>query len=313
MAAYRNPEQGVESPKAGLRSRGPRSLMVEGPMRTLHKLVEGLVFAEGPRWRDGSLFISDMHGRRVLRLDDAGGYQVVATCEGATSGLGWLPDGRLLVVVMEARKVMRLEFDGRLVEHADLNQIATFHANDMIVASDGTAYVGNFGFSLFPLGEPRPAVLARVTPDGQVSAAADGLWFPNGLAITPDGATLIVAESAAFTLTAFDIGEDGGLSNRRLWASLGEGRAPDGLCLDEAGAAWLAVPHAKEFVRIREGGEVLETITVEDTALACVLGGDDRRTLFLLTSRELEPEKCLASPSACVFTTRVEVAGTGRP
>ena len=282
-------------------------------MRTLTTLASGLVFAEGPRWRDGALFISDMHGRHVLRLDAQGGCEVIATCEGATSGLGWLPDGRLLVVVMEARKLMRLEPDGRLVEHADLGAIATFHANDMVVAADGTAYVGNFGFPLFPLGEPKPATLARVAPDGAVGAAADGLWFPNGLAITPDGRTLIVAESAGFCLTAFTIGEDGGLGGRRIWAPLGQGHAPDGVCLDVEGAAWVAIPHAKTFVRVREGGEILDTIAVEDTALACVLGGEDRRTLYLCTSRELEPDGCLASPSASVFTTRVEVAGAGRP
>ena len=283
-------------------------------MRTLTTLVSGLVFAEGPRWHDGALHISDMHGRRVLRLDEAGGYEVVATIsEGATSGLGWLSDGRLLVVAMEPRKLMRLEPDGRLVEHADLSAVATFHCNDMVVAADGTAYVGNFGFSLFPLGEPKPAILARVAPDGTVSAAADGLWFPNGLAITPDGRTLIVAESAGFCLTAFTLGADGALGERRVWAPLGQGHAPDGLCLDAEGAAWVAIPHDKTFVRVREGGEVVETIAVEDTALACVLGGEDRRTLYLCTSRELEPDRCLASPSASVLTTRVEVAGAGRP
>ena len=282
-------------------------------MRSLRTLADGLAFAEGPRWHDGALFISDMHGRRVLRIDEWGGIQVVATCECATSGLGWLPDGRRLVVEMERRRVMRLESGGRLVQHADLSGIATWHANDMVVAADGTAYVGNFGFSLFPLGEPRTTAIARVTPDGQASVGADGLLFPNGMAITPDGATLIVAESGAYCLTAFTIAADGALAGRRLWAALPEGEAPDGICLDKEGALWVGVPHGKKFVRVREGGAILETIAVDDTALACVLGGPDRRTLFLLTSRELEPDKCLATLSARVLATQVEVAGAGRP
>ena len=282
-------------------------------MRSLTTLVDGLAFAEGPRWHDGALFISDMHGHRVLRIDEGGDVAVVATCDGATSGLGWLPDGRLLVVEMERRRVMRLEPDGRLVQHADLSGIATWHANDMIVAADGTAYVGNFGFSLFPLGELRTAAVARVTPDGRASVGADGLLFPNGLAITPDGATLIVAESAAYSLTAFTIAADGTLADRRVWAAFPDDEAPDGLCLDEEGAAWVAIPHKKKFVRVREGGEILETIAVDDVALACVLGGPDRRTLFLLTSREIEPEKCLSALGARVLVTRVEVTGVGRP
>jgi sugar lactone lactonase YvrE len=183
----------------------------------------------------------------------------------------------------------------------------------MVVAPDGTAYVGTFGFSLFPFGDPCMASLARVAPDGRVSVAADNLFFPNGIALTDDGRTLIVAESMACRLTAFSVNPDGTLSDRRVWAVLGEGRAPDGICLDAEGAAWVAVPQQKAFVRVREGGDMLETIAVPDHALACVLGGEDRRTLYMTTSAEVEPDKCLANPSASLLMTRVDVAGAGRP
>lgn len=281
--------------------------------RNLQTLASGLVFAEGPRWHDGALYISDMHGRRVLRIEDDGEVKTVAEIGDMTSGLGWLPDGRLLVVSMEARKILRQEADGTIALHADLGAIATHNCNDMIVAADGTAYVGNFGFSLFPMGTPCTAAVARITPKGVASVGGDGLWFPNGLAITADGKTLIVAESAAYCLTAFTIAPDGSLSGKRLWAQLPDGHAPDGLCLDAEGAAWVAVPHLNKYIRVREGGEVADTIEVEGYALACVLGGADRRTLYMAISGEIEPDKCLENPSASVVATRVEVAGSGRP
>lgn len=282
-------------------------------MRTLTTLAAGCSFAEGPRWRDGALYFSDMHARRVVRIGADGALQPVAMFDSAVSGLGWLPDGRLLVVAMEARKVMRLETDGRIVEHADLSAVASHNANDMVVGPDGVAYVGNFGFSLFPLGEPRTTNLARVAPDGAVSAAASDLFFPNGIALSEDGRTLIVAESAGFCLTAFTVEADGALTDRRLWAHFGEGWAPDGLCLDRDGAAWVALPHAHKFVHVREGGAILDTVEVRDYALACVLGGPDRRTLFMAVSSELEPEACLAKLGAGILATEVDVPGAGWP
>ena len=253
-------------------------------MRDIETIADGLIFAEAPRWHDGALHITDMHGGHVLRIGDDGAVTIEAKLDDMTSGLGWLPDGRLLVVSMADRKVMRREPDGQMVEHADLNGIATFHCNDMIVAADGTAYVGNSGFSLFPMGEPRTAAVARVDPAGDVNVAAADLWFPNGLAITADGGTLVVAESAGYCLTAFAIGSDGTLSDRRVWAPLAAGHAPDGLCLDAEGAAWVAVPHLRKFIRVREGGEVVETIAVDRHALACALGGPERRTLYMAVS-----------------------------
>lgn len=282
-------------------------------MRNLRTLKDGLIFAEAPRWHDGALHISDMHGRRVLRIDADGTTTIIAEIDDMTSGLGWLPDGRMLVVAMAGRKVMRQEHDGRMVEHADLSGIAKFHCNDMVVAENGTAYVGNFGFSLFPMGNPCPAAIACITPEGQASIGAADLWFPNGIAVTADGGTLIVAESAGFCLTAFARAADGTLSDRRVWAQLETDHAPDGICLDAEGAAWVAIPHYKKFVRVHEGGEVVETIDVERHALACALGGLNRRTLFMTMSTELEPEACLTNPTAAVLATEVDIAGVGRP
>ena len=281
--------------------------------RTLQTLVSGLSFAEAPRWHAGALWLSDMHADRVVRVSMSGALEVVAQFDGPVSGLGWLPDGRLLVVSMHDRRVLRLEHDGRVVEHASIAGVAPYHANDMIVAADGTAYAGNFGYSIFPREEPRATVLARIAPDGSVTAEGRDLWFPNGMVITPDATTLIVAESGAARLTAFDVATDGKLGSRRVWAEFGTGQAPDGICLDAEGLMWVAMPRQNKFVRVREGGDVVETIEVDDYALACVLGGADRRVLFLLTSGETHPDRCAAALSARVRTTRVEIAGAGRP
>ncbi len=283
-------------------------------MRAVRTVVDGLTFAEGIRWHDGAVYFSSMHDGRVRRIGPGGKAEVVATLDDdATSGLGWLPDGRMLVVAMHGRNVMRREPDGRMVVHAALDDVATFHANDMVVARDGTAYVGNFGFQLFPLLDPRPAALARVAPDGSVSVAAPDLWFPNGIALTPDERTLIVAESGGYCLTAFTRAADGTLTDRRPWAMLGDGNPPDGFCLDAEGAAWIAIPSTGKFIRVREGGEVVETISVDRHALACVLGGPERRTLYMAVSREIEPEKCLADPGGAVLLAEVDVPGAGRP
>ena len=280
--------------------------------RDVRTLVSGLSFAEAPRWNEGALYLTDMFENRVLRIDDGGTVSVAARFDAPVSGLGWLPDGRMLAVSMESRQLLREEADGFVV-HADLSRIATYHANDMVVAKDGTAYVGNFGFSLHPPEAPRMATLAKVSPDGTVSAAADDLFFPNGMAITPDERTLIVAETGGCRLTAFEIASDGALAARRVWAELGDGVHPDGMCLDAEGAAWVALPLAKEFIRVREGGEVTERITVADAALACVLGGPERRTLYLMTSGALDPDGCRAQHDASVLAVEVDVPGAGRP
>lgn len=277
-------------------------------------VVEGISFGEGPRWRAGCLYISDVHADRILRIHPAGGYDVVAQFEMPVSGLGWLPDGRMLVVSMHDRKILRQEANGEFVEHADISHIATWHANDMVVAADGTAYVGNFGFQIAPVRkEPCTAAIAKITTAGATSIAATGLWFPNGMVITADGRTLVVAESAAKSLSAFDIAEDGTLVNQRLWGKMDPYQLPDGICLDAEGAIWIASPPSREVVRMREGGEVVERIALEQEGIACMLGGEDRRTLFILTAQQRDPDWCRNNHTARVLAVRVEIPGVGLP
>ena len=278
--------------------------------RAMQRVCEGLAFAESPRWHGGALWFSDFYTRRVQRLDPAsGGLRTVCELPGQPSGLGWLPDGRLLIVSMLDRRVLRLEADGSLAVHADLSRLASFHCNDMVVDAAGRAYVGNFGFDLLAKAPPAPAELMLVQPDGTARVAAGGLMFPNGCVVTPDGCTLVVAETAAKRLTAFDIAAgDGGLSRRRVWAELGALR-PDGICLDAEGAIWCAALRAKACVRVREGGEVLARIETEAPCIACALGGGDGRSLFIVTGEVSGAEEALARRSACIWATRVDVPG----
>ena len=283
-------------------------------MRTIEILHAGLSFGEAPRWRDGDgLYLSDIHANRIMRLGPDGALETVAAFDGPVSGLGWLPDGRLLVVSMHDRRVLRRDADGQFRTHADLSAIATWHANDMVVDARGAAYVGNFGFSLTPREAPRAAKLARVGADGAVSVAADELWFPNGAVITPDGQTLIIGESAAQRLTAFTIAPDGALSDRRVWAQMADGAFPDGICLDAEGAVWVASPSTREVLRLREGGEVVDRIETEQMAIAPMLGGEDRRTLFICTAESTDPEACKANHTARLLAIGVDVPGAGLP
>lgn len=273
-------------------------------------LYDGFAFIEGPRWHDGALWFSDMHDDSVWRAAPGKAPEKMADVPSYPSGLGWLPDGRLLVVSMMDKKVMRQEPGGALVQHADLSAIAVRRTNDMVVSSTGHAWVGNFGFD-FDTGEaPAPAALAGISPDGKVSKAADGLLFPNGMVITPDGNTLIAAETFGAKLTAFDIASDNTLSNKRDWALLPEGAVPDGICLDADGAVWAASPTTGTCLRLSEGGEVLETVTTGRQTIACALGGADGRTLYLSTAETTHREKCRALRSARIETVQVKVPGT---
>jgi sugar lactone lactonase YvrE len=274
-------------------------------------LLDGLVFPEGPRWHDDKLWFSDMHAHRVMTVDLDGRTDTVLEVPGQPSGLGWLPDGRLLVVSMTDRRLLRLD-PGGVSTAADLSHLATFHCNDMVVDGQGRAYVGNFGFDFL---EEQPFVAARlalVTPDGKVRVVADDLAFPNGTVITPDGSTLIIGESFGARLTAFDIEPDGGLVRRRLWAAL-DGVVPDGICLDAEGAIWVASPLSSEVVRVLEGGTIAERIAVATNAYACMLGGPDRRTLFVLTAATHDPERARAERRGRIETVPVEVPGAGWP
>jgi sugar lactone lactonase YvrE len=280
--------------------------------RDVDLFLDGMGFGEGPRWHDGRLWFSDFVARQVSSVDMAGELRVEAKLDDQPSGLGWLPDGRLLIVAMHQKAVLRREQDGGLTHHADLSGVATGDANDMVVAEDGTAYVGNLGSDLVA-GEPiREAKLARVRPDGQVSVGAEGLLVPNGSVITPDGDLLIVGESFAQRYTAFPIARDGSLGSGRIWAELGEGRKPDGCTLDAEGAIWFANCASNHVARVVEGGRITDTTDVPDRAFACALGGEDGRTLFVLTC-PTGPNADHQPGSGRMWITRVDVPHAGQP
>ncbi len=275
-------------------------------------LLNDLVFPEGPRWHNGRLWFSDMHAHEVVAVDTDGRRETMVTVPEQPSGLGWLPDGRLLIVSMEDRKLLRLD-PGGLAVAADLANLAPFHCNDMVVDAQGRAYIGNFGFDMWNE-EARGTVLIMVSPEGRPLVVAEDMWFPNGMAITPDGRTLIVAETVAHRLTAFDIEEDGSLSHRRVWAQVDA--RPDGICLDAEGCIWMASPREPHaFLRVAEGGEIRERIDLVDrNAYACALGGVDRRTLFLLEARASKPAAGTdARSNGRIRMVEVAVPGVGFP
>jgi sugar lactone lactonase YvrE len=242
--------------------------------------MTGIVFGESPRWHDDRLWFSDWGAQEIIALDLEGNSEVIIRMPSFPFCIDWLADGRLLIVLASDRLLLRREHDGSLVTHTDLSCLSEHPWNDIVVDGRGNAYIGNTGFD-FPAGEFAPGILALVTPDGSARQVADGVAFPNGIVVTPDNSTLIVAESYANSLTAFDIAADGSLSNRRVWADLDNG-VPDGICLDAEGAIWYGDVPNKRCVRVREGGEVLQTIELDRGCFACMLGGVDRRTLFLV-------------------------------
>ena len=250
-------------------------------MPELRTLMGGIAFGESPRWHEDRLWFSDWGTQEIVAVDLQGNSEVMV--HAATSApfcIDWLPDGRLLVVSGSEARLRRQEPDGSLVDHANLGGLSRHPWNDIVVDGRGNAYVGNIGFD-FPTGEFAPGTLALVTPDGEARQVADGVAFPNGIVVTPDDSTLILAESYGGRLTAFDIGDDGSLSSRRVWADL-DGGAPDGICLDAEGAVWYADVPNERCVRVREGGEVLQTIDLDRGCFACMLGGPDGKTLFMV-------------------------------
>jgi sugar lactone lactonase YvrE len=279
--------------------------------RTPRPILDGLCFGEGPRWHEGKLWFSDMHAPNVMTVDLDGRSEVIVEVPGHPSGLGWTPDGRLLIVSMEDRRLLRLDPSG-LTEVADLSRLASFHCNDMVVDRQGRAYVGNFGFDLHYGGEPRPAEVILVEPGGRARVLLDDMMFPNGTVITPDDRTMVIGESFAARLTAFDIQPDGSLTNRRAWATL-DGAVPDGICLDAEGAIWVASPVSHEVLRVREGGQVTDRVRVEKQAFACMLGGPDRKTLFICTASDGHPEKSRAARDGRIEVVDVDVPGAGLP
>jgi len=296
-------------------------------------IADGLAFLEGPRWHDGMLWFSDFYTQGVYRVKPGQAVEKVLHLPQQPSGLGWLPDGRMLVVSMLDRKIMRLEKDGQLAVHADLWQHCSWHCNDMVVAPNGNAYVGNFGFDLTEAAATgavahRHTCLVLVRPDGSTQVVAEHLGFPNGSVITPDEKTLIVAESSANRISRFDILDDGTLGPRRDFAAfddLGDEPSvaarlmrasivPDGMTLDAEGAVWFADAARQKVVRMAEGGNILDEIsTAPEGAFATMLGGEDGKTLFICVAPDSHAPARKAARQARMLATRVDVAHAGTP
>jgi sugar lactone lactonase YvrE len=285
-------------------------------------LTDGIFFGEAPRWHQGRLWFSDFHAHAVLSVSLAGDLRTEFEIDDQPSGLGWMPDGSLLVVSMRKRQILRRFADNHMALHADLGGVATFHCNDMVVDAAGRAYVGNFGFDLDAeiasrgvqsvVADHARADLALVRPDGSVEIAARGLSFPNGSVITPDGRTLIVGETLAGALTAFDIAEDGTLSRRRVWANIAP-RIPDGCAMDADGAMWVANAVARECVLVTAGGEIRDVVATDEFCFACMLGGDDGRTLFMMTAPTSAHAVASQAARGKILVAEVAVPHAGRP
>lgn len=278
--------------------------------------LRGIYFGEGPRWHEGRLWFSDFYGHCVRALSPDGDAEIIVRFDGQPSGLGWLPDGRLLLVSMIDHLLLRQDADGALRVHADLSPVSRHRSNDMLVDRRGGAYVGNFGFdneASAPAAQaPVPTSLCRVEPNGTVSAAATDLLFPNGMVLTPDGRTLIVAETFGARLTAFEVAADGALSGRRVWADLtGTGVYPDGICLDADGSVWVAAAAQPRCVRVREGGEIVDEAHFSQNCFACALGDADGGTLYAVTAPTSAAAVAAAAPRGLVEKTRVSVPGAG--
>jgi sugar lactone lactonase YvrE len=282
-------------------------------MSDVRVLLDGLVFGEQPRWHEGRLWFSDWGTQEVIAVDMDGRSEVMARGRAFPLCVDWLPDGRLLMVSAREGLLLRQEPDGSFETHGDLRGASDPPAgNELVVDGRGNAYVNGGGFDLMAGEEFAPGVVALVAADGSARQVADGLAFPNGMLIMPDDRTLIVAESYAKRLTAFDITTDGSLTNRRVWAELGDG-VPDGICADAENAVWYADVPNQRCVRVRNGGEVLETIELDRGCFACALGGPDRATLFMIANRWLGPANMLQGRDTQVLTAPAPAPGAGRP
>jgi sugar lactone lactonase YvrE len=280
--------------------------------RTVETMYEGLDFGEGPRWHDGRLWVSDFFQHTVSSFGSTGDRRVELELDDQPSGLGWLPNGDLLVVAMNSRQVRRVDGDGDVHLHADLSSIATGPCNDMVVDGRGNAYVGNFGFDMEKGTPPAPADVALVRPDGTVEVAAAGLQFPNGSVVTPDGSTLIIGESMGARYRAFAIAEDGTLDEGRIWAEV-PGQGPDGCALDADGAIWMADAFGAGCFRVAEGGEILDSVVASQPVFACALGGAEGRTLHLITSPGFGEATTSGKGRGRVEVVEVDVPGAGWP
>jgi sugar lactone lactonase YvrE len=296
--------------------------------RDVRVVLGGGAFFEAPRWHDGTWWVSDFYRRSVSRVSPAGRETLVAEVAGQPSGLGWLPDGSLVVSSMKDHRLLRL-VDDRLTTLADLSDHCGGHLNDLVVDAVGRVFVGDFGMDLMGGGEPRTASLKRVDPDGTVTVVADGLHFPNGSVITPDGATLIVGETLGNRYTAFDLAADGSLSGRRVWAEFGPEPtgttteetlaqlvvAPDGCTVDADGHLWAADAIGGRVIRVAPGGAVVDEVPAPDGlgVYACMLGGDDGRTLLMCAAPDFYEHLRAPAREAVLLATEVDVPHAGRP
>jgi sugar lactone lactonase YvrE len=279
----------------------------------VHALMNGVMFGESPRWHENRLWFCDWAAEEVIALDLTGEAEVILEVASFPFSIDWLADGRLLIVSASDRRLLRREPDGSLVTHADLACLSRHPWNEIVVDGRGNAYVNNIGFDFSPDAQPGPGSLALVTPDGSARQVADQLAFPNGMVVTADNSTLILAESYANRLTAFDIAADGSLSNRRIWADLGDG-VPDGICLDRDGGVWYADVPNRRCVRVREGGEVLQTIELDRGGFACMLGGPEKRTLFMVAREWSGPASATdGSRTGQILTAEAPAPGAGWP
>jgi sugar lactone lactonase YvrE len=297
--------------------------------RSLQTLLEGGTYFESPRWHEGRWWVSDFYRQLVLTVDPAGATEERLSVDGQPSGLGWMPDGSLLVVSMRDRRILRWTTETGATLHADVSEYCGGHLNDIVVDRHGRAYAGNFGFDLMAGGDPAPAALIRVDPDGTASVAAEDLLFPNGSVITADGQTLIVGETAGARYTAFTIQADGSLTDRRIWAqlaptpelttlaeTLGQLQfGPDGCALDADGHIWAADEVGARCVRLAPGGKIVDEIAAPDGLdfFACMLGGDDGRTLLMCAAPDFAEANRSAAREAVLLTATVDVPHAGLP
>jgi sugar lactone lactonase YvrE len=296
----------LDGERAGTVPTRERDVMTANEVR---ELLSGRGLVESPRWHEGRLFFSDWSAGEVIAVDLAGRSEVIARVQSLPLCTAFLPDGRQLIVSSQDGRLLRREPDGSLVTYAELGVPGW---NDIVADGRGRAYVNRVGFDMMAGGEFRPGFVALVTADGSVRDVADDIALPNGMAVTADNSTLIVADSYRHHLVAFDIDDDGALSGRRIWADLGDA-APDGICVDERDAVWYAdVPHQR-CVRVAEGGAVLQTVELDRGGFACVLGGPARTTLFIVAAEWRGMKEMVAPGSGQVLATEVEVPGAGWP
>ena len=296
--------------------------------REISVLVSGMSYTECPRWHDDRLWFADFYTHTIYSVaEDGSDLRTEIEVPHQPSGLGWLPDGRLLYVSMKDTTIMRQEPDGSLVVHAEVGDHVTGHPNDMVVDAEGRAWLGNFGFDLMAGADIETAGLLRVDPDGSVTPVAEDLWFPNGSVITPDGRTLLVDETFGNRVSAFEIADDGTLGPRRDWARFGDlptsrviaealpglVAAPDGCGLDAEGCLWLADAVNGRVVRVREGGEIVEEIQPGTGVFACMLGGSQGTTLFMSCAPDFDEHARSAAREAEIRTVTVDVPHAGRP